>query len=132
MMTPSNPYTIHVIEPHDVVPYIAAHRPSVGTRIGTYLAHAVTGVGPGVAQAVRLVAFVPAQFFRFFLRIIGMTVTGVVRAIRGIYRATVVTLVFVYITVPLFLLGVIGLALIMGFVYAFLDAAYLGYLHRHR
>ena len=30
------------------------------------------------------------------------------------------------------LLGVIGLALIMGFVYAFLDAAYLGYLHRHR
>ena len=126
MKTPPTPFTIHVIELHDVVPYIAAPRPSAMIRVRPYIAQAFTGAGRGLVQSGRVAVFAVTAFFRLFLHVGSVTI----RAIRGVYHALVVMLEFVFVKIPLFVLGLIALGMIIGFVYMFVDAVYHGYQHR--
>lgn len=63
MKTPATRFTIHVIEPQDVIPYVAPKRPLRVPHIPQYRADLVTRTGHGAMQTSRLAMFVATQLF---------------------------------------------------------------------
>ena len=61
MKTPANPFTIHVIEPQDRIPYVAPRRPSPVYRIRPYMAETLTRTGHGVVQTSSVLVRVVTQ-----------------------------------------------------------------------
>ena len=127
MKTPANPFTIHVIEPQDIIPSVAPRRPSRVYRVRPYLAETLTRTGHGVVQTSRLALFVVTQLCRL---IVGAGVC-VVQGTRFLYRIALAWLWFVFITVPLFLIGLFFLVFTIAFGWDILSGLYQGYLFRH-
>ena len=127
MKTPANPFTIHVIEPQDLIPYVALRRPSRVYRIRPSLAGTLTRTGHGVVQISRVVVRVVIQLCRMLM---GAEV-GVVQGIRCLYGIAIAWLWFVFINVPLFLIGLFFLIFTVAFGWNILFALYQGSLFRH-
>ena len=121
MKTPANPFTIHVIDAHDVVPYIAAPRPSIVNRVRPYIAEALTGL----VQTGRVAGFVVTELSRM---IVGIGI-GLVKGVRVFYYALLVMLEFLFVKIPVFIVGLIVLIMAIGFGYSIVDALYRGFHH---
>ena len=128
MKTPANPCTIHVIEPQDVIPYVAPRRPSRVYRVRPSLAETLTRTGHGVVQTSRLAMFVVTQLFRMIVH----AGVGSVHGIRFLYHIALTWLLFVFITVPLFLMALCFLMFTIACGWEILDALYRGWLHLPR
>ncbi len=101
MKTPANPFTIHVIDAHDVVPYIAAPRPSIVNRLRPYITNAVTRTGRGLVQTSRVAVFVVTELSRM---IVGIGI-GLVKGVRVFYYALLVMLEFLFVKIPVFIVA---------------------------
>ena len=127
MKTPATPFTIHVIEPQDLIPYVAPRRPSHGYRVRPSMAETRTRTGHGVVQTSRVLVRAVTQLCRM---LVGAGV-GVVQGLQCLYRITQAWLWFVFINVPLFLIGLLFLIFTIGFAWNILSGLYLGSLFRH-
>ena len=127
MKTPANPFTIHIIEPQDIIPYVTPRRPSRVYRVRPYLAETLIRTGHGVVQTSRVLVRVVTQLCRL---IVGAGV-GVVQGTRFLYRIALAWLWFVLINVPLFLIGLFFLVFTIGFGWDILSGLYQVYLFRH-
>lgn len=125
MKTPANPFTIHVIEPQDVIPYVVPRRPWRVYRVRRYLAETLTRTGHGVVRTSRLAMFVVTQLFRMIVR----TGVGSVHCIRFLYNIALTWLLFIFIKVPLFLIVLCFLIFTMAFGWEILDPLYRGWFH---
>ena len=128
MKTPANPFTIHVIEPQDVIPYVAPRRPSRVYRVRPYLAETLTRTGHGVVQTSRVAAFVVTALCRLIVR----AGVGSVQGVRFLHDIALTWLWFVFITVPLFLMALCFLMFTIACGLEILDALYRGWLHLPR
>lgn len=128
MKTPANPFTIHVIEANYVVQHVAAPRPSIWVHARPYLAETLTRTGHGVVQTSRLAIFVIRQLFRMIVRV-GV---GSVHGVRFLYHIALTWLLFVFITVPLFLMALCFLMFTIACGWEILDALYRGWFHLPR
>ena len=127
MKTPANPFTIHVIKPQDVIPYVAPRRPSRVYRVRPCMAETLTRTGHGGVQTSRVLVRAVTQLCRM---LVGAGV-GVVQGLRCLYRIAQAWLWFVFINVPLFLIGLLFLIFTIGFAWNILSGLYLGSLFRH-
>ena len=127
MKTPAHPFTIHVIEPQDLVPYVAPRRPSRVYRVRPYLAETLTRAGRGVMQAGHVLVLMVTQVCRMILR----TGVGVVQGVRFLNHLALRSMLFVFIQFPLFLLGLFFLAFTIAFGWNILSGLYNAYLFRH-
>ena len=127
MKTPANPLTIQVIEPQDIIPYVAPRRPARVYRVRPYLVETLTRTGHGVVQTGRLAWFVVTQLCRM---LVGAGV-GLVQGIRFLYRIALAWLWFVFFNVPLFLIGLSFLVFTIVFGWNILSGLYHAYLFRH-
>ncbi|TKB94666.1 MAG: hypothetical protein E8D41_03730 [Nitrospira sp.] len=128
MKTPANPFTIHIIAPQDVIPYVAPRRPSRVYRVRPSLAETLTRTGHGVVQTSRLAMFVVMQLFRMIVR----AGVGSVHGIRFLYNLALAWMLFVFIRVPLFLLALCFLLFTIAFGWEILDALYRARFHLPR
>ena len=92
MKTPANPFTIHVIKPQDVIPYVAPRRPSRVYRVRPRMAETRTRTGHGMVQTSRVLVRAVTQLCRM---LVGAGV-GVVQGLRCLYRIARMALVRVY------------------------------------
>ena len=127
MRTPANPFTIHIIEPQDIIPYVTPRRPSRVSRVRPYLVETLTSTGRGLVQTGHVLVRVVTQLCRL---IVGAGV-GVVQGTRFLYRIALAWLWFVLINVPLFLIGLFFLVFTIGFGWDILSGLYQVYLFRH-
>jgi len=127
MKTPANPFTIHVIEPQEVIPYVVPRRPTRVYRVRPHLADLVTGTGRGLVQTGHVLVLVFTQLCRM---IVGAGV-GTVHGIRFLYDLALTWLLFVLIKVPLFLIGLFFLMFTIAFGWNILFGLYHAYLFRH-
>lgn len=128
MKTPPTPFTIHVIEPQDVVPYVAAPRPSIGTRTRPSMAHALRNTGRAVVFSGRVTGFVIVALFRMIMQ----TGIGIGKALWFVCSVAVSWLRFMFITLPIVLLALTFLGVTMVVGWDMLDALYRGFMHLPR
>ena len=128
MKTPANPFTIHVIAPQDVIPYVAPRRPSRVHRVRPCLAETLTRTGHRAVQTSRLAMFVVTQLFRMIVR----AGVGSMQGVRFLYHIALTWLLFVFINVPLFLIALCFLMFTIAFGWEILDALYRGWFHLPR
>ena len=128
MKTPPNPFTIHVIEPQHVVPYVAAPRPSIGTRTRPSMAHALRNTGRALVFAGRVTGFVIVELSRMIMQ----AGIGIGAVIRFVCSLAVSWLRFMFITLPIVLLALAfaGVTMVLG--WDILDALYRGLMHLPR
>jgi len=128
MKTPPTPFTIHVIEPHDVVPYVAAPRPLIRTRTRPSMAHALRNTGRAVVFTGRVTGFVIVALSRMIMQ----AGIGIGTVIRFVCSLAVSWLRFMFITLPVVLLGLafLGVTIVLG--WDVLDALYCGFVHLPR
>jgi hypothetical protein len=127
MKTPANPFTIHVIKPQDVIPYVAPRRPSRVCRVRPCMAETRTRTGHGMVQTSRVLVRAVTQLCRM---LVGAGV-GVVQGLRCLYRIARAWLWFVFMTVPVFLIGLLFLMFTIGFAWHILSGLSQGSLFRH-
>ena len=127
MKTPANPFTIHVIEPQDVIPYVAPRRPSRVYRVRPYLAETLTKTGRDLVQTGHVLVLVVTQLCRMVVR----TGVGVVHGIRFLNHLAFRSMLFVLIQFPLFLLGLFFLVFAIACGWNILSGLYHAYLFRH-
>ena len=128
MKTPAHPYTIHVIEAMYVVQHVAAPRLSIWVRAWPYLAQGLTRARRGLVQSGRVARFVIAALFHLIVRV-GL---GTVNGIRLIHFVSIRLLEFVFLTIPLFLMGLFFLFATLAFAWGLVDALFRGLSHLPR
>ena len=128
MKTPLTPFTIHVIEPHAVVPYVAAPRPSISTGTRPSVAYALRTTGRAVVCTGRVTGFVIVASFRMIMQ----AGIGIGTVFRFVCSLAVSWLWFMFITLPIFLLALAFLGVTMVLGWDMLDALYRGFLHLPR
>ena len=125
MKTPAHPCTIHVVEATYVVQHVAAPRPSIWVRARPYLAQGLTRARRGVVQSGRVARFVIAALFHLIVRV-GL---GAVNGIRLIHFVSIRLLEFVFLTIPLFLMGLCFLFATIAFAWGLIEALSRGLSH---
>ena len=128
MKPPPIPFTIHVIKPQDVVPYVAAPRPSIRTRTRPSMAHALRTTGRAVVCTGRVTGFVIVALSRLILQV----VIGIGTVIRFVCSLAVSWLWFMFITLPIVLLALTFLGVTMVLGWDMLDTLYRGFVHLPR
>lgn len=128
MKTPPTPFTIHVIEPHALIPYVAAPRPSIGTRTRPSMAHALRSAGRSLVFAGRVTGFVIVALSRMIMQV-GI---GIGTVIRFVCSLALSWLRFMFITLPIVLLALTFLGVTMVLGWDMLDALYRGLMHLPR
>ena len=128
MKTPPTPFTIHVIEPHDVVPYVAATQPSLGTRTRPSIAHALRNTGRAVVFIGRVTGFVIVALSRMIMQ----AGIGIGTVIRFLCSVAVSWLRFMFITLPIVLLALTFLGVTMVLGWDMLEALYRAFVHLPR
>ena len=128
MKTPPTPFTIHVITPQEVVPYVAAPRPSIMTRTRPFMAHALRSTGHAVVFAGRATGFVIVALSRMIMQ----AGIGIGTVLRFVCFLAVSWLRFMFITLPIVLLALtfLGVTIVLG--WDMLDALYRGFVHLPR
>jgi hypothetical protein len=128
MKTPPTPFTIHIIKPQDVVPYVAAQRSSSGTRTRPSMADALRNTGRAVVFTGRVTGFVIVALFRMIMQ----TGIGIGTALSFVCSLAVSWLWFMFITLPIVLLALTFLGVTMVLGWDMLDALYRGFVHLPR
>lgn len=128
MKTPIHPFTIHVIEAKYVVPHVATPRPSLWVRARPYLAQGLTYAGRGLVHSSRVTWFVIAALFHQILRA-GL---GAVQGICLIHFVSINLLEFVFLTLPLFVMGLLFLLATLVCAWGLIEAIYRGLSHLPR
>ena len=128
MKTPAHPFTIHVIEATYVVIQVAAPRPSIWVRARPYLAQGLTNAGRGLVRSGRVVVFVVTALFHLIARI-GL---GAVHGLRLIHFVSIRSLAFVFLIVPLFVIGLCFLLATLVFTWGLVEALFRGLSHLPR
>ncbi|MEP6934053.1 MAG: hypothetical protein ABI988_08955 [Nitrospirota bacterium] len=127
MKTPAHPFTIHVIEATYVVQHVAAPRPSIWVRAWPYLAQGLTNAGRGLVPSGRVARFVLAALFHLIVRVSLGTVDG----IRLTHVVSIRWLGFVFLTIPLFLIGLLFLFATIAFAWGLIEALSRGLYQSH-
>ena len=125
MKTPAHPFTIHVIKPQEVVPYVAAPRPSIRTHTRPSMAYALRHTGRAVVFTGRVTGFVIVALFRMIMQ----AGIGIGTVIRFVCSVAVSWLWFMFITLPIILLALTFLGVTMVLGWDVLDALYRGFVH---
>lgn len=128
MKTPAHPFTIHVIEANYVVTHLAAPWPSIWVRAGQYLAHGLTNAGRGLVRSGRVVVFMVTALSHLIARV-GL---GVVHGLRLIHFVSIRLLAFVFLTLPLFVIGLCFLLATLVFTWGLVEALFRGLSHLPR
>ncbi len=128
MKTPPTPFTILVIEPHEVVPYVAAPRPSIGIRTRPSMANALRSTGCAVVFTGRVTGLVIVALSRMIMQ----AGIGIGTVIRFVCSVAVSWLWFMFITLPIVLLALAFLGVTMVLGWDMLDALYRGFMHLPR
>lgn len=128
MKTPPTPFTIHVIEPHAVVPYVAAPRPWLGTRTRPSMAHALCNTGRAVVCTGRVTGFVIVGLSRMIMQ----AAIGIGKALSFVCSLAVSWLWFMFITLPIILLALAFLGVTMVLGWDMLETLYRGFVHLPR
>lgn len=128
MKTSPTPFTIHVIEPHVVVLYVAAQRPSIGTRTRSSMAHTLRNTGRAVVFTGRVTGFVIVELSRMIMQ----AGIGIGTVIRFGCSVAVSWLRFMFITLPIALIALAFLGVTMVLGWDMLDALYRGLMHLPR
>ena len=128
MKTPPTPFTIHVIEPQAIVPYVVAARPSIRTRTRPSMAHALHTTGRAVVFTGRVTGFVIIALSRMIMQ----TGIAIGTVIRFVCSVAVSWLCFMFITLPIVLLALTFLGVTMVLGWDMLDALYRGLMHLPR
>lgn len=128
MKTPTHPFTIHVIETNYVVQHIATSRPSIWVRARSYLAQGLSNTRRGLVQSGRLTWFVAAALSHLIFRV-GL---GAVNGLRFIHFVSTRLLEFVFLTIPLFLMGLFFLLATLTWAWGFVEALSRGLSHLPR
>ena len=125
MKTPAHPCTIHVVEATYVVQHVAAPRPSIWVRAWPYLAQGLTNARRGLMPSGRVSRFVLAALFHLIVRV-GL---GTVHGIRVIHVVSIRWLAFVFLTIPLFLMGLFFLLATIAWAWDLIEALSRGLSH---
>ena len=125
MKTPAHPCTIHVVEATYVVQHVAAPRPSIWVRAWPYLAQGLTNARRGLMPSGRVSRFVLAALFHLIVRV-GL---GTVHGIRVIHFVSIRWLGFVFLTIPLFLMGLFFLFATLAWAWGLIEALSRGLSH---
>ena len=128
MKTPPTPFTIHIIEPHAVLPYVAAPRPSIRTRPKPSMAHALRTAGRSVVCTGRVTGFVIVELSRMIMQA-GIEIGTVIRFVCSV---AVSWLWFMFITLPIILLALTFLGVTMVLGWDMLEVLYRGFVHLPR
>ena len=118
MKTPTHPCIIHVIEAKYVVQHIPGPRPSIWVRARPYLVHGLTNARRGLVASDRVAMFVIAALFHLILRV-GL---GLVKSIRCIHFVSIKLLKFVFLTIPLFVIGLFFLLATLAWAWGLIEA----------
>ncbi|MEP7154044.1 MAG: hypothetical protein ABI856_20255 [Nitrospira sp.] len=125
MKRPANPFTIHIYEANYVVKHIAGPRHSTWAHRRPNMAQGLIRARHGLVQSSRVAVFVVARLSYMIARIC----IGVVRGIRLVYDVPIRLLEFVFITLPLFVIGLCFLLATIAFVWGIGDALYRSLSH---
>lgn len=128
MKRPANPVTIHVHEATYVVKHIASPRHSTWVRARPYMAQGLICVGHCLVRSGLMTVFVVARVCHMIARIC----SGAVRCIRLVHDVSIRWLEFVFITIPLFVIGLCFLLATIVFAWGIADALYRGFSHLPR
>lgn len=125
MKTPANPFTIHVMEANYVVTHLAAPRSPIWVRARSYMAHGLTRARRGLVQSGRVTVFVVTELAHMIARV-GI---GVMKGIRLVNDVSIRLLEFVFITIPMFVIGLCFLLATIAFAWGIVDALCRGFSH---
>ena len=125
MKTPAHPFTMHVIEATYVVQHVAAPRPSIWVRAWPYLAQGLTRARRGLVPSGRVARFMIAALFHLIVRVR----LGTVHGIRVIHFVSIRWLGFVFLTIPLFLMGLFFLFATIAWAWGLIEALSRGLSH---
>ncbi len=125
MKRPANPFTIHVHQATYVVEHIADSRHSTWARARPYMAQRLICVGHGLVRSGLMTVFVVARACYMIARIC----SGAVRGIRLVHDVSIRWLEFVFITIPLFAMGLSFLLATIVFTWGIVAALYRGVSH---
>lgn len=128
MKRPASPVTIHIYEATYVVKHIASPRQSIWVRARPYMAQGLICVGHGLVRSGLVTASVVARVCSMIARIC----IGAVRCIRLVHDVSIRWLRFVFITIPLFVMGLCFLLATIVFAWGIADALYRGFFHLPR
>ena len=128
MKTPAHPFTSHVIEANYVVQHVATPRPSIWVRARPYLAQGLTNAGRGLVQSGRVARFVVTALPHLIARV-GL---GAANGIRLIHVLSIRWLAFVFLTLPLFVIGLCFVLATLGWAWGLVDALSRGLSHLPR
>ena len=128
MKTPPTPFTIHVIEANYVVTHLAVPRPSIWVRARAYLAHGLTNAWRGLVPSGRTAVFVVTALSHLIARV----AIGAVNGIRLIHFMSIKLLAFVFLTIPLFVIGLCFLVATIAWAWGLVDALSRGLSHLPR
>lgn len=117
MKTPANPFTIHVIEANYVVQHVAAPRPSIWVRARPSLVHVLTNARRGLVQSNRVARLLVTALVHLII-CVGL---GTVNGIRFIHFVSIKLLTFVFLTVPLFIIGLFFLLATLAWAWGFIE-----------
>ena len=128
MKRPAIPFTIHIYEGTYVVKHIASPRHSTWVRARPSMAQGLICVGHGLVRSGLMTVFVVARVCHIIARIC----IGAVRCIRLVHDVSIRWLRFVFITIPLFVIGLCFLLTTIVFAWGIADALYRGFSHLAR
>ena len=128
MKTPTTRFTIHVIEAKYVVTHLAAPRPSTWVRARPYLAQGLTRARRGLVPSGRVVVFVVTALFHLIARV-GI---GAVNGIRFLNFVSIRWLEFVFLTLPLFVMGLCFFLATLACAWGLVEALSRGLSHLPR
>lgn len=125
MKTPIHPFTIHVIEAKYVVQHVAIPRLSIWVPARPYLVHGLTNARRGLVTSYRVAIFVIAALFH----VIPHLGLGLVRSIRYIHFVSIRLLTFVFLTIPLCVMGLLFLLATLACAWGLVEAIYRDLSH---
>jgi len=128
MKRPASPFTIHIYEANYVVKHIARPRHSTWDRERPYMAQGLICMGHCLVRSGLMTVVVVARVCHMIARIC----TGAVRCIRLVHDVSIWWLRFVFITIPLFVIGLCFLLATIAFAWGLADALYRGLSHLPR
>lgn len=128
MKRPASPFTIHIYEATYMVKHIASPRHSAWVRARPYMAQGLICVGQVLVRCGLITVFVVARV----CHMIALICIGAVRCIRLLHDVSIRWLRFVFITIPLFVIGLCFLLATIAFAWGIVDALYRGFSHLTR
>ena len=108
--------------------HVAVPRPSIWVRARPYLAHGLTNARRGLVQSGRVARFLVTALVHLII-CVGL---GAVNGLRFIHFVSMTLLKFVFLTVPLFVMGLFFLFATLAWAWGLIEALSRGLSHLQR